>query len=160
MTLDSSKPFKVITQFITEDGTDAGPLQEVRQFYTQQGNVILPPASSITDVSAAKQAVLFGEVDDFGEYGGMASLNRDLSRGLVLVISIWDDGLTGMRWLDSTFPPGATGPGSARGPCTMDRGVDELRNAFGYVKAFFTNLAVGPLNSTQRVTVAATQGGL
>merc|ERR1712070_847012 len=38
--IDSTKPVTVITQFITDDGSDHGKLVEVKQFYQQDGNTV------------------------------------------------------------------------------------------------------------------------
>ncbi len=35
--LDSTKPFTVVSQFITTDGTDNGDFKEFRRFYVQNG---------------------------------------------------------------------------------------------------------------------------
>lgn len=152
--LDSSKPFTAVTQFHTSDGTDAAPLAEVRRFYLQEGRLVWPPAPAarMTDDSVAEQKRTFGEPNNFAEQGGMEALGRALDRGLVMVLSIWDDPSTNMQWLDGTYPPGAQGPGAARGPCDASRSrtVAELRGAHGCARARFWDLAVGPLNSTWR----------
>lgn len=38
--VDTTRPFTVVTQFITTDGTDNGDLKEVRRFYVQNGRRI------------------------------------------------------------------------------------------------------------------------
>ena len=38
--VDSSKKMTVVTQFITDDGTDTGELVEMRRLYVQDGKVI------------------------------------------------------------------------------------------------------------------------
>ena len=38
--IDTTKPFTVVTQFITDDGTENGELISVRRKYVQDGNVI------------------------------------------------------------------------------------------------------------------------
>jgi len=40
MTVDTSKPITVVTQFITADGTDTGTLKSIHRFYVQDGKVI------------------------------------------------------------------------------------------------------------------------
>jgi cellulose 1,4-beta-cellobiosidase len=40
MTVDTSKPITVVTQFITDDGTDTGTLSQIKRFYVQGGKVI------------------------------------------------------------------------------------------------------------------------
>ena len=39
-TVDTNKVMTVVTQFITDDGTDNGNLKEVRRFYVQDGTKI------------------------------------------------------------------------------------------------------------------------
>ena len=41
--LDTTKPFTVVTRFTTTDGTDNGDLKEVQQFYIQDGKQIESP---------------------------------------------------------------------------------------------------------------------
>ena len=38
--MDSSKKMTVVTQFITDDGTDTGELVEMRRLYVQDGKII------------------------------------------------------------------------------------------------------------------------
>merc|ERR1712151_1489338 len=38
--LNSLKPFTIVTQFLTADGTDSGDLSEIRRFYMQDGKRI------------------------------------------------------------------------------------------------------------------------
>ena len=41
--IDTTKPFAVVTQFITEDGTDEGDLKEIKRLYVQDGKVVETP---------------------------------------------------------------------------------------------------------------------
>merc|ERR1712151_136463 len=45
--VDSSKPFTIVTQFITSDNTDTGDLNEIRRKYVQDGKVIESPQLDI-----------------------------------------------------------------------------------------------------------------
>ena len=47
MTVDTNQKFRIVTQFITSDGTDAGDLVEVRRLFTQNGKVIDHPMSKV-----------------------------------------------------------------------------------------------------------------
>jgi hypothetical protein len=40
MSVDTTKPFTLVTQFITDDGTDTGTLKSINRFYVQDGKVI------------------------------------------------------------------------------------------------------------------------
>jgi hypothetical protein len=42
-TVDTTKPFTIITRFVTTDGTDTGDLKEVQQLYVQNGQMISTP---------------------------------------------------------------------------------------------------------------------
>lgn len=129
--VDSSKPFTVVTQFITADGTDSGELSEIKRFYIQDGKKIanaktsvagLDAFDSITDGNCDAQKQAFGEKNDFKSHGGMKAMSDSMERGMVLVMSIWDDAAANMLWLDSVYPAGATGAGAERGPCSPDSG--------------------------------------
>lgn len=39
-TIDTTKKFTVVTQFLTDDNTDGGTLSEIKRFYVQDGKVI------------------------------------------------------------------------------------------------------------------------
>uniref|UniRef100_A0A7S2B9T9 cellulose 1,4-beta-cellobiosidase (non-reducing end) n=1 Tax=Florenciella parvula TaxID=236787 RepID=A0A7S2B9T9_9STRA len=157
--LDSTKPFTLVTQFITTDGTDSGDLAEIRRFYVQDGKTIENPTvtvgdnayDSITDQFCAEQKSVFGDTDDFSAKGGLKAMGEVLDRGLVLVMSIWDDYDVNMLWLDSTYPTDAdpSTPGVYRGTCSTDSGVPadvESENPNAYVT--YSDIKVGPIGST------------
>ena len=73
--VDTSKPFTVVTQFKTSDGTDAGDLVEIVRFFVQGGVHIPHPAaptippgnySSITDAFCKAKGTAWGDNDNFG----------------------------------------------------------------------------------------------
>ncbi|KAA1093111.1 hypothetical protein PGT21_025657 [Puccinia graminis f. sp. tritici] len=163
--VDTTKKFTVITQFITSDGTDTGPLSEIRRLYVQDGKTIkneavkIPglakPADSITQgfCDATKKAT--GDVNDFKAKGGMKSIDAALERGMVLVFSLWDDHMAKMNWLDSNYPP--TKPvsafGVARGTCDANAGdPDNVRAKFGDATVEFTEVKIGHIGSTSKTT--------
>ena len=41
--LDTTKPFSVVTQFVTDNGLDSGNLKQVQRFYVQNGKTINNP---------------------------------------------------------------------------------------------------------------------
>ena len=51
-------------------------------------------------------------------------MGEALKRGMVLVLSIWDDHDAYMLWLDSEYPLSAdpNKPGVKRGPCSRESG--------------------------------------
>jgi cellulose 1,4-beta-cellobiosidase len=170
MTIDSTKPVQVITQFITDDGTDTGTLSAVKRFYVQNGVTYAQPNSQIAgitgntiDTAFCTAAIsIFDETTSFTDKGGMAGVSAALEAGVVLVMSLWDDYAVNMLWLDSTYPTNETAstPGAARGTCSTSSGVPatvESQNADAYV--IYSDIRVGPINSTFSTTGINTGGG-
>ncbi|KAJ5097863.1 hypothetical protein N7532_004864 [Penicillium argentinense] len=160
-TVDTSSPFTVVTQFITDDGTSSGTLSEIKRFYVQDGEVISQSASTVSGVSGnsittdfcSAQKKAFGDKDSFSAHGGLEGMGAALAEGMVLVMSLWDDHAANMLWLDSIYPTTATSstPGAARGTCDISSGdpaTVESENANAYV--IYSNIKVGPLGSTYK----------
>merc|ERR1712038_411705 len=159
-TIDSSRPFTIVTQFITVDGTDSGDLSEIRRFYVQDGKRIenskakwegLHNQTLLSDATCALDKQVFGEADAFKEYGGMKQMGQALRRGMTLVLSLWDDMDDHMHWLDSTEPadarPGA--PGAERCPCSVMSGEpSEVRQKHGGAWVEYSNVKYGEIGTT------------
>jgi len=157
--VDTTKPLTVVTQFITTNGTDDGDLFEIRQVYFQDGQII-PHANStlsgvagnsITDEFCNTQKRAFGDEDHHQAIGGLKKMGEALRRGMVLSVSLWDDFSTQMRWLDSTFPVGASPgtPGVQRGPCDgSTSGPAHVRQAHRDSFVTYTNIKYGETGST------------
>jgi len=159
-TVDSTKPLTLVTQFITDDGTDNGNLVEMRRIYVQDGKVIannvanvpgMQPWDSVNQPMCDEQKKIFGDPDDHTEKGGMKAMGESMDRGHVLVMSLWDDHDVNMLWLDSDFPVDAnpSDPGVSRGSCSRDSGDPtdmEANHGSSTVKYF--NIKIGPLGST------------
>jgi len=160
LTVDTTKPFTVVTQFITTDGTASGALNEIKRFYVQGGVVIpnsmsnipgLTNQNSITDAWCASKATIFGDSNGFETKGGLATMGNAFTQGMVLVMSIWDDYAVNMLWLDSAYPPtkAATAVGVTRGPCSTSSGVPtQIEAASPGAHVIFSNIKWGDLNST------------
>jgi cellulose 1,4-beta-cellobiosidase len=163
-TVNTLKPMTVVTQFLTDDGTDDGDLVEIRRFYVQDGKVIHSPAStilgpndsdSLTDDFCAAKKDLFGDINDYKLKGGNKGMGDSLDRGQVLTISLWDDVEVNMLWLDSAYPldKPVTDPGIKRGECPGGESSTPtyLRENYpdGYV--VFENAAIGEIGSTVKV---------
>jgi cellulose 1,4-beta-cellobiosidase len=159
-TVDTTKPFTVVTQFITSDNTSSGPLSEIRRLYVQNGNVIwnskanfpgFKPYDSVSDQFCNDQKQLFGDKNTFESLGGLKSMGNSLETGMVLVLSLWDDYAANMLWLDSDYPVNGTTskPGVARGSCATTSGVPaqvEANSPNANVK--FSNIKYGDIGST------------
>nr|AGM37866.1 family 7 cellobiohydrolase [Chelura terebrans] len=158
--VDSSQPITVVTQFLTEDGTDEGDLVEMRRLYVQNNQVIrntrvnfegIPDYDSITDEFCNDYKELFGEVPDFAAKGGLQSMGEALDRGMVLVLCLWEDYSNHMQWLDGISPADGdpSDPGVLRGPCPADSGrPGQMHQNYPDAYVRYSNVKFGTINST------------
>lgn len=153
-TVDTSKKFTVVTQFIGNGGT-----MEIKRYYVQNGRVIANSQSTIPGVTGNSittefcdaQKAAFGDVDPFKAHGGMANMASALTKGMVLVMSLWDDHHSNMLWLDSSYPTDADPekPGIARGECETTSGVpSDVESNSPDATVIYSNIKYGPINST------------
>ncbi|KAK2624029.1 hypothetical protein QTJ16_006663 [Diplocarpon rosae] len=158
--VDTNAVFTVVTQFITNTGTDRGTLTEIRRFYVQNG-VIIPnsqstitglPGNSINDAYCKAQKIVFGDQDIYNARGGFASMSKALFEGMVLSLSLWDDYAASMLWLDGSAYPVTSdpaAPGIARGTCATTSGVPaDVAVSVPDAYVIYSNIKVGPINST------------
>jgi cellulose 1,4-beta-cellobiosidase len=162
-TVDTTKPFTVVTQFLTTTGNASGDLREIRRLYVQSGAVIenaliqvagINKGNSLTDDFCAQEVKAFGGVNAFANQGGMKGMGESFRRGMVLALSIWNDAGSAMKWLDGTFPPDSdpkTKPGTGRGPCGPREGLaaDQIENA-PWTEVKFSNIKTGEIGSTYK----------
>jgi cellulose 1,4-beta-cellobiosidase len=120
-TVDTTKPVTVITRFHTAPD---GSLAVIERAYEVNGAEVF--SFNQTDATIAAQKTAFGEQNAFAARGGFASLTTAMSKGMVLVLSLWDDGAANMLWLDSSYGGGA---GALRGPCPTSSGVPATTRA-------------------------------
>jgi cellulose 1,4-beta-cellobiosidase len=155
MTIDTTKKFTVVTQFIGSGST----LTDIKRFYVQGGTTYATPettfseigGNSISDDWCEKQKTHFGDKNHYKTLGGLNKMAESLARGHVLVMSLWDDHSVNMLWLDSTYPTdkSADTPGVGRGTCATDSGKpdDVEANAPGSTVTY-SNIKFGPIGST------------
>jgi len=158
--VDTSKPFTVVTQWLTNDGTDNGDVSEIKRFYVQGGHVVpnsettnIPGKTynSITDEYCNDQKKAFSDKNDFEAKGGLKGVGTSFEKGMVLVMSLWDDHEVYMLWLDSDYPTTvpATNPGIARGPCSTDSGrPTDVESKYPNSNVVYSNLKYGTIGST------------
>merc|ERR1711998_682713 len=155
--IDTTKPVQVTTLFITEDNTDSGKLKEVKQLYHQNGQTIEHKMYTVNGNQHDTITTEFcqdwvAETQDgtnFLEKGGLGSIDTALEKGVVLVMSLWDDHEANMLWLDSIYPTDGQQAGSKRGTCSIDSGVPaEVEAQHGDSKVIFSDIKFGPLGST------------
>jgi cellulose 1,4-beta-cellobiosidase len=153
-TVDTSSKFTVVTQFI---GT--GDSMEIKRFYVQGGKTIPQAASAIEGVEGNSittkfcdaQKKVFGDTYTFKDKGGMANMAQALAKGMVLVMSLWDDHYSNMLWLDSTYPTDkdASVPGIGRGECETSSGVPaDVESKSADATVIYSNIKFGPIGST------------
>lgn len=160
-TVDTSKKFTVVTQFLTTDNTATGTLKEIRRLYVQNGRVIqnakvqiggLENHDSITDKYCSDQKKVLGGVDAFTQLGALKQMGEAVGRGMVLALSIWDDAGSYMGWLDQDpYPADAdpSKPGVGRGPCPTTGGRPaDLIKQFPDAKVVFSAIKSGEIGST------------
>ncbi len=156
--VDSLKPITVITQFITDTGTDSGQLIKIQRYYKQGAKIT--DGGFLTDESAAYYKSLFKDTSRHAELGGLRAIGDAYKRGMTLVLSIWDDSAASMLWLDATYPIGSNEPGASRGPCSVNnRGINELRSKYGSsAQVVYSDIQVNPIRSySMPSTTAPTQ---
>jgi cellulose 1,4-beta-cellobiosidase len=157
--VDTTSKMRVVTQFITDDGTASGELVEVKRFFVQNGQRIEHPMSqidtlstqfnSISDSMCSSQKQAFGDINDFGAKGGLAATGDAMEDGMVLVMSLWDDHDVDMLWLDSTYPTDKTGWGGPRGACSTSSGKPEdVENNSPWSNVTFSSIRIGDIDST------------
>jgi cellulose 1,4-beta-cellobiosidase len=164
--VDSSKPITVVTQFITADGTDDGDLSEIRRYYVQDGQKIDnvkvsfdgsdATYDSITDDFCDAKTDAFataGDISSFQDRGGMKAMGESMSRGLTLVLSLWDDYSVNMLWLDSLYPANksmADVPGVYRGPCDITSGdPTSVEVEYADATVYWSAIKTGPIGFTE-----------
>mmetsp|Transcript_89 Transcript_89/g.233 ORF Transcript_89/g.233 Transcript_89/m.233 type:complete len:550 (-) Transcript_89:437-2086(-) len=163
-TIDTTRPLTIITQFITDDGTEDGELIDIRRKYLQD-NVLIEnaeapllksKADSMTDDYCTESNKVFdSKGTGFDVLGGVKGMGEALGRGMVLVLSVWDDNLQRMLWLDgekTNIKEDPEDPGITRGPCKFEKGSDkdvkEHLEASGEMFVTFSNIRYGDLGST------------
>ena len=159
MTVDTSQKFTVVTQFIAASGT----LSEIKRFYVQN-NKLIPnsqstisgnPGHSVTPAFCDAQKLAFGDRNSFKEHGGFSSMSTAMQKGMVLVMSLWDDHYANMLWLNSNYPldKDPSHPGIARGSCDVGSGVPkDVESQHPGSSVIYSNIKFGPLNSTFTAT--------
>ncbi|EKM54287.1 glycoside hydrolase family 7 protein [Phanerochaete carnosa HHB-10118-sp] len=160
LTVDTSKPFTVVTQFVTSDNTTTGTLSEIRRVYVQGGKVIqngvvnvpgIDAVNSITNEFCTEQKTVFGDTDYFSQHDGLQQMGESLGNGMVLALSVWDDYGASMLWLDSDYPTtkDASSPGVSRGTCATTSGVPaRIESQAPSSKVVFGNVKFGDIGST------------
>ncbi|PVI03099.1 glycoside hydrolase family 7 protein [Periconia macrospinosa] len=123
MTVDTSKPFTVVTQF----QANGGKLSSITRKYIQNGRQI--NSGSINTCGSEAST------------GGLTGMGAALGRGMVLAISIWNDAAQQMAWLDS----------GNNGPCRSGEGSpSNIQNQHPGTHVVYSNIKWGDIGSTTK----------
>ncbi|EJD53248.1 hypothetical protein AURDEDRAFT_199579 [Auricularia subglabra TFB-10046 SS5] len=159
-TIDTKQKITVVTQFITNNNSSSGTLTEIRRLYVQNGKVVANSKTNFPGIAAydsistdfcTAQKTLFGDTNSFQQKGGLTGMGDAAKRGMVLVLSIWDDHAVNMLWLDSNYPTDAdpSKPGIARGTCSTDSGKPEdVEKNSPDATVTYSNIRFGDIDST------------
>ena len=158
LAVDTSRPFTVVTQFLTDDGTTSGTLTEIKRLYVQGGKVIPNTAETTNanvrnipggyDGALSQDYCVARNTSDFLRLGGMQGMGQSLARGMVLIFSIWNSPGDFMKWLD--------GDEGRNGPCNATAGDPAgIVAANPDVSVTFSNIRWGDIGSTFNGTAAA-----
>ena len=158
-TIDTTKLITVTTQFITTDGTDNGDLTEIRRMWVQNGKIVQSrnvtiggkQYNSITDDFCNAQKQAFGDPNDYEKRGGHKTMGKALEKGMVLVMSLWDDHAVYMLWLDSNYPldKSPSQPGVARGTCPTSSGrPSDVESRYPGASVTYSNIKYGEIGTT------------
>ncbi|KAK4037222.1 hypothetical protein OUZ56_029261 [Daphnia magna] len=129
-TVDTTKPFTVVTRFVTVDGKDTGNLKEIQRFYKQNGRIIPNPTVGGNFNSVSDAYCRYYGLNNLG--GISASMTQGLKKGMVLTMGLWGDlkNPDFMGWLDK--PP--------YGPCPVYSNPNP--------RVTYGNIKYGPIGST------------
>lgn len=108
----------MVTQFHTDDNTATGTLTNITRLYIQNNKIIQNAVVQVAGMAVNSIEDSFCEVvaSSFQQRGGLAQMGEAIGRGMVLVMSVWNDPGAFMNWLDS---------GNA-GPCNATQGNPAL----------------------------------
>lgn len=149
-TVDTTKPFTVVTQFLTSDNTTEGSLTEIRRLYVQNDTVIQNAQVTFDGSSLDSITTSYCKASSasFQQRGGLTQMGNALGRGMVLIFSIWNDNSAYMNWLDS---------GTA-GPCNSTQGNPALIEAQDpSTSVTFSDVKIGDIGSTYKSNSASSQ---
>ncbi|KAK4208907.1 glycoside hydrolase [Rhypophila decipiens] len=122
-TVDTNKPFTVVTQFMASGGR----LTSITRKYIQGGRTI--NSGSINSCGSESGT------------GGLTGMGQALGRGMVIAASIWNDAAQNMAWLDS----------GNNGPCQTGQGSpSNIQSQHPDTHVVFSNIRWGDIGSTTK----------
>jgi hypothetical protein len=94
--VDPARPMTVRTRFVADEAGHLAAITQTLATFPYEVN------TALTDEVVAAQKEQYNEENTYSyQYGGTAQMGAAMKRGMVLVLSIWDDSSANMNWLDS-----------------------------------------------------------
>ncbi|PFH53666.1 glycoside hydrolase family 7 protein [Amanita thiersii Skay4041] len=100
--------------------------------------------------STNAQETAFGNTDPFEFHGGLGAMSSAFSRGMVLVMNLWNDHEANMLWLNSNYSldKDSSLPGVAHGPCSSSAGLPiDIESQSPSATVTFPNIRYGDIGS-------------
>lgn len=143
LTVDTTRPFTVVTQFLTKANTSTSALSEIRRLYIQSGGVIQNARVHVDEqgkeIDSLTDSFCTDSAASFTRLGGMKQMGEALGRGMTLAFSIWNDPGSFMQWLD----------GGDAGPCNAAEGDPKLiEKLYPETRVTFANVRWGDIGAT------------
>jgi cellulose 1,4-beta-cellobiosidase len=140
-TIDTTKKFTVVTQFISDNGADSGNLKEVRRLWIQGGKLIQTPNKQLSNGTATVETNILNDgtctnSEGYAANGGDAGFTASFKRSAVMVMSLWTDG--SMSWLDE----------GNNGDCDPPGGEAAVKEANANSYLEFSNIRYGDIDTT------------
>ncbi|KAM0433391.1 hypothetical protein ACHAPT_004269 [Fusarium lateritium] len=138
--VDSTRKFTVVTQFLADK---KGALKELHRHYVQDNKIIESAVVTLPNVPKVNfmndEYCKATNAGAFTRLGGMKGMGESMTRGMVLVMSLWWDEGGFMNWLDQ---------GEA-GPCNATEGSPAtILKVEPNPEVTFSNIKIGEINST------------
>ncbi|KPM42577.1 Endoglucanase type C [Neonectria ditissima] len=138
--VDTTRKFTVVSQFLADK---AGQLKELHRHYVQDNQII---QSAVVNIAGPPKVNFMNDeyceatgADAFMRLGGMQGMGEAMTRGMVLVMSIWWDDSGNMAWLDQ----------GNSGPCNATEGnPTSIVKVEPHPEVIFGNIRIGEINST------------
>ncbi|KAF4975681.1 hypothetical protein FZEAL_7571 [Fusarium zealandicum] len=138
--VDTTRKFTVVSQFLADK---KGDLKSMHRHYVQDNKLI---QSAVVNITGPPEINFMNdeyceatEATDFMRLGGMKGMGDAMTRGMVLVMSIWWDDAGNMSWLDQ----------GNSGPCDATEGNPKnIVKVEPHPEVIFSNIRVGEINST------------
>jgi len=164
--VNTGRPFTVVTQFLTNDGSDHGELAEVRRLYVQDGKVINGSAEMLqgSGGNASHKHVSCGSLSDevcktneegrerelasFHQKGGLKSMGEALDRGMVLALSVdfSDEDRKGARFKHEHHLESSK-EGSRSSPCAASL-REQISEEHPMASVMYSNIRYGGIGTT------------